>query len=89
MDVLLSLLANYGMCGRAYSPRFLYMWPNARIGVMGGNEAANVLWRLPRAIAEKGEKSSQGGRSQVPAAHEDKYEVESSCYYSTSSPLGW
>ena len=34
---------NYGMCGRAYSPRFLWMWPNARISVMGGEQAANVL----------------------------------------------
>lgn len=34
---------NYGMCGRAYSPNFLYMWPNARVGVMGGEQAANVL----------------------------------------------
>lgn len=34
---------NYGMCGRAYSPRFLYMWPNARISVMGGDQAAGVL----------------------------------------------
>ena len=34
---------NYGMCGRAYSPRFMYMWPNARISVMGGEQAAKVL----------------------------------------------
>ena len=34
---------NYGMCGRAYSPRFMWMWPNARIGVMGGEQAASVL----------------------------------------------
>lgn len=34
---------NYGMCGRAYSPRFLYMWPNSRISVMGGEQAASVL----------------------------------------------
>lgn len=34
---------NYGMCGRAYSPRFLFMWPNARISVMGGEQAARVL----------------------------------------------
>lgn len=34
---------NYGMCGRAYSPNFMYMWPNARIGVMGGDQAAGVL----------------------------------------------
>lgn len=39
---------NYGMCGRAYSPRFLYMWPNARISVMGGEQAANVLAQIQR-----------------------------------------
>lgn len=39
---------NYGMCGRAYSPRFLYMWPNARISVMGGEQAANVLAQITR-----------------------------------------
>uniref|UniRef100_A0A8D0XKQ2 Methylcrotonoyl-CoA carboxylase beta chain, mitochondrial n=1 Tax=Sus scrofa TaxID=9823 RepID=A0A8D0XKQ2_PIG len=39
---------NYGMCGRAYSPRFLYMWPNARISVMGGEQAANVLATVAR-----------------------------------------
>src|SRR6185295_16936813 len=37
---------NYGMCGRAYRPRFLWMWPNARISVMGGEQAANVLWTV-------------------------------------------
>src|SRR6202035_466634 len=39
---------NYAMCGRAYSPRFLWMWPNARIGVMGGEQAANVLATVRR-----------------------------------------
>src|SRR5207244_8668454 len=39
---------NYGMCGRAYSPRQLWMWPNARISVMGGREAANVLLTIRR-----------------------------------------
>lgn len=39
---------NYGMCGRAYGPRFLYMWPNARISVMGGEQAANVLAQIQR-----------------------------------------
>ena len=39
---------NYGMCGRAYSPRFLYMWPNSRISVMGGEQAANVLATVQR-----------------------------------------
>lgn len=45
---------NYGMCGRSYSPRFLFMWPNARISVMGGEQAANVLaqvWVLARVCA--------------------------------------
>lgn len=39
---------NYGMCGRAYAPRFLFMWPNARISVMGGEQAANVLSTVQR-----------------------------------------
>jgi 3-methylcrotonyl-CoA carboxylase beta subunit len=39
---------NYGMCGRAYSPRFMYMWPNARISVMGGEQAAGVLATVKR-----------------------------------------
>ena len=39
---------NYGMCGRAYQPRFLWMWPNARISVMGGEQAASVLARVKR-----------------------------------------
>jgi len=44
---------NYGMCGRAYSPRFLWMWPNARISVMGGEQAANVLSEIKRASLKK------------------------------------
>lgn len=43
---------NYGMCGRAYSPRFLYMWPNSRISVMGGEQAANVLATVQRGSDE-------------------------------------
>ena len=39
---------NYAMCGRAYEPRFLWMWPNARIAVMGGEQAANVLAQVTR-----------------------------------------
>jgi 3-methylcrotonyl-CoA carboxylase beta subunit len=39
---------NYGMCGRAYSPRFMYMWPNAKISVMGGEQAASVLSTIQR-----------------------------------------
>lgn len=50
---------NYGMCGRAYGPRFLYMWPNARISVMGGEQAAGVLAQVSRQIRErKGERVS-------------------------------
>ena len=45
---------NYGMCGRAYSPRFLFMWPNARISVMGGEQAASVLATLRRDALEGG-----------------------------------
>ena len=41
---------NYGMCGRAYSPRFLYLWPNARISVMGGEQAASVLATVKKQI---------------------------------------
>ena len=44
---------NYGMCGRAYSPRFLFMWPNARISVMGGEQAAGVLAQVKRDALEK------------------------------------
>jgi len=44
---------NYGMCGRAYSPRFLYMWPNAHISVMGGEQAADVLLQVSRKTQER------------------------------------
>ncbi len=44
---------NYGMCGRAYGPRFLWMWPNARISVMGGQQAASVLAQVKRDGVEK------------------------------------
>lgn len=44
---------NYGMCGRAFSPRFLFMWPNARIAVMGGEQAANVLATVHREGVER------------------------------------
>ena len=53
---------NYGMCGRAYGPRFLFAWPNARISVMGGEQAASVLATIKRdAIEAQGEKLA-GGR---------------------------
>ncbi len=72
---------NYGMCGRAYQPRQLWMWPNARISVMGGEQAANVLLTVkmdqdPKMSAEEQEKFK--------APILKKYEKESSAYYSTA-----
>ena len=59
---------NYGMCGRAYSPRFLWMWPNSRISVMGGDQAAGVLATVRRDGIE-----ARGG--QWPAAEEDAFKA--------------
>ena len=55
---------NYGMCGRAYSPRFLFMWPNARISVMGGEQAAAVMREVgqPETAEELGEQYERQGR---------------------------
>eukprot|EP00586_Coscinodiscus_wailesii_P012788 CAMPEP_0172490982 /NCGR_PEP_ID=MMETSP1066-20121228/21622_1 /TAXON_ID=671091 /ORGANISM="Coscinodiscus wailesii, Strain CCMP2513" /LENGTH=435 /DNA_ID=CAMNT_0013259749 /DNA_START=396 /DNA_END=1703 /DNA_ORIENTATION=+ len=76
---------NYAMCGRAYSPRFLYMWPNARISVMGGEQAANVLATLQRDNKEKrGEEWSVEEEEEFKAPILEKFEKESSAYYSTS-----
>ncbi|KAF0755133.1 hypothetical protein AaE_005074, partial [Aphanomyces astaci] len=76
---------NYGMCGRAFSPRFLYMWPNAKISVMGGEQAAGVLATVQRDNLERAGKT---WTAQEEAAFKqptlDKYEVESSAYYSTA-----
>ena len=52
---------NYGMCGRAYDPRFMFMWPNARISVMGGEQAAGVLATIKRGQIEKKNKVPKGG----------------------------
>ncbi len=77
---------NYGMCGRAYSPRFLWMWPNARISVMGGEQAAGVLTTVKQAGLEvKGQK--QMSKEEVATFQKpilDKYEKEGSAYYSTA-----
>jgi acetyl-CoA carboxylase carboxyltransferase component len=76
---------NYGMCGRAYQPRQLWMWPNARISVMGGEQAASVLAQV------KQEQLERQGKSMTPAEVEAfmaptlaKYEEEGSPYYSTA-----
>lgn len=77
---------NYGMCGRAYNPRFLYMWPNSKIAVMGGEQAANVLSTIQRDNIEgRGESWSIDDENQFKQPILDKYEYESSAYFSTSN----
>ena len=75
---------NYGMCGRAYGPRFLFMWPNARISVMGGEAAANVLATVKEMGMREGEAWSDEERAAFKAPIEAKYEEEGSPYYSTA-----
>ena len=76
---------NYGMCGRAYSPRFLFSWPNARISVMGGEQAASVLATIRRdAIAAKGGQWSAQEEEAFKAPVRASYEAEGSPYYATA-----
>jgi acetyl-CoA carboxylase carboxyltransferase component len=76
---------NYGMCGRAYEPRLLWMWPNARISVMGGEQAANVLATVKRdQLAREGGTFSKEEEEALRAPILDKYEHEGSPYYSTA-----
>ncbi|HEY9746658.1 MAG TPA: carboxyl transferase domain-containing protein, partial [Oculatellaceae cyanobacterium] len=77
---------NYGMCGRAFGPRQLWMWPNARIAVMGGEQAANVLCTV-----KQDQLAAQGKPPMTPEEEAafnqptlDKYAKESSAYYSTA-----
>ena len=76
---------NYGMCGRAYDPRLLWMWPNARISVMGGEQAASVLATVKRdQLAREGTALSSDEESAIRTPILDKYEREGSPYYSTA-----
>jgi len=76
---------NYGMCGRAYEPRFLWMWPNARISVMGGEQAAGVLATVKREqLARENKTLSPEEEEQIRQPILDKYELEGSPYYSTA-----
>ena len=76
---------NYGMCGRAYEPRFLWMWPNARISVMGAQQAASVLATVKRdQLAREGKQLSDAEDSAIRQPILDKYEHEGSPYYSTA-----
>jgi 3-methylcrotonyl-CoA carboxylase beta subunit len=71
---------NYGMCGRAYSPRFLFTWPNARISVMGGEQAASVLATVHRDAASWSPEQAEAFKAPI----RQKYEDEGNPYYATA-----
>ncbi|HRQ03096.1 MAG TPA: carboxyl transferase domain-containing protein [Ottowia sp.] len=76
---------NYGMCGRAYSPRFLWMWPNARVSVMGGEQAASVLATVRRdGIEARGDSWSAEEEEAFKAPIREQYEVQGHPYYATA-----
>jgi 3-methylcrotonyl-CoA carboxylase beta subunit len=76
---------NYGMCGRAYSPRFLWMWPNARVSVMGGEQAASVLAQVKRdAMEARGETWSPEEEARFKAPIREQYETQGHPYYATA-----
>ncbi len=76
---------NYGMCGRAYSPRFLWTWPNSRISVMGGEQAASVLTRVRRdALEARGESWSLAAEEAFQAPIREQYETQGNPYYATA-----
>ncbi|MEG1454904.1 MAG: carboxyl transferase domain-containing protein, partial [Comamonas sp.] len=76
---------NYGMCGRAYDPRFLWMWPNARISVMGGEQAASVLATVKRdGIEGRGGQWSADEEEAFKAPIRQQYEDQGHPYYATA-----
>jgi 3-methylcrotonyl-CoA carboxylase beta subunit len=76
---------NYGMCGRAYSPRFLFTWPNSRISVMGGEQAASVLATIRRdGLETRGEDWPREAEEAFKAPIRERYEIEGSPYYATA-----
>ncbi|MCK9291532.1 MAG: acyl-CoA carboxylase subunit beta, partial [Bacteroidales bacterium] len=76
---------NYGMAGRAFGPRLLFMWPNAKISVMGGEQASNVLVTVKEdQYKEKGVEMPEEERKQLRNTILEKYEREGSAYYSTA-----
>jgi 3-methylcrotonyl-CoA carboxylase beta subunit len=76
---------NYAMCGRAYSPRFLWMWPNARISVMGGEQAANVLAQVRREGRERrGHKWSESEETDFKRNIFQQYEAQGHPYYASA-----
>ena len=76
---------NYGMCGRAYDPRFLFTWPNSKIAVMGGEQAAGVLALVSEAQARaRGKEPNQEKIEKMREATRAKFEQESSPYFATA-----
>lgn len=76
---------NYAMCGRAYSPRFLWMWPNSRISVMGGNSAKVVLSILTEQnLKRQGKEWDKDDKEKFQQAITDKYETEGEPYYASA-----
>lgn len=76
---------NYGMCGRAYSPRFLWMWPNARISVMGGEQAASVLAQVKRdGMEARGESWSAEEENRFKTPIREQYETQGHPYYASA-----
>lgn len=76
---------NYGMCGRAYSPRFLYMWPNSKISVMGGPQAAGVLAQITEEQYKRsGKEFTQKLSDEITKPIVDQFDKEGSAYYSTA-----
>ena len=76
---------NYGMCGRAFSPRFLWMWPNARISVMGGEQAASVLGQVKRdGMEARGESWSPEEEVAFKAPIRELYETQGHPYYASA-----
>ncbi len=76
---------NYGMCGRAYDPRFLFTWPNSRISVMGGEQAATVLAEVKRdQLERRGETLGEADEAALKAPILDKYEREGHPYYASA-----
>jgi len=76
---------NYGMCGRAYSPRFLFTWPNSRISVMGGEQAASTLLTVKlQQLAARGETLAEDAQARFTAPIRAKYEDEGNPYYASA-----
>lgn len=76
---------NYGMCGRAYDPNFLWMWPNARVSVMGGQQAADVLAQVTEDNMERSGKSwKKGEREKFRSPIIEQYEIQGHPYYASA-----